>query len=71
MSQRQDRRLRLFHLWNCMITAEDNARRTPGLENLRISSQPVRRRLHESGLRVMRPVVGPIFKQHHRIAGLG
>jgi len=70
-SQRQDRRLRLFHLWNRMITAEDNARRTPGLANLRISGQPVRRRLHESGLRAMRPVVGPILKQRHRIAGLG
>ena len=31
-SQRQDRHLRLIHLRNRMITAEDTARRTPGLD---------------------------------------
>ena len=48
-SQRQDRHLRLIHLGNRMITAEDTARRTPGLANVRISGQTVRRRLLESG----------------------
>ena len=32
-----------------MITAEDTACRTPGLANVRISGQTVRRRLRESG----------------------
>ena len=36
-SQRQDRHVRLIHLRNHMITAEDTARRTPGLANVRIS----------------------------------
>jgi len=69
-SQRQDRHLRLIHLRNSMITAEDTARRTPGLANVRISCQTVRRRLRESGLRARRPVVGPILKQRHRTARL-
>ena len=38
-----------------MITAEDTACRTLGLANVRISGQTVRRRLRESGLRVMNP----------------
>ena len=53
-----------------MITAEDTARRTPGLANVQISGQTVRRRLRESGLRARRPVVGPILKQRHRTARL-
>ena len=54
-----------------MITAEDTAHRTPaGLANLRISSQTVRRRLREYGLRARYPVVGPIIDQHHRIVRL-
>ena len=56
-SQRQDRNLRLNHLWNRMITAEVTARRTPGLAKVRISDQTVRRRLREYGLRARRPVV--------------
>jgi transposase len=36
-SQGQDRYLRLIHLRNRMITAEDTARRTPGLTNVRMS----------------------------------
>ena len=51
-----------------MITAEDTARRTPGLANVRILGQTVHRRLRESGLRVRRPVVGPILKQRHMTA---
>ena len=69
-SQCQDRHLRLIHLRNRMITAEDTARRTPGLANVRISDQTVCRRLREFGLRTRRPVVGPILKQHHRTARL-
>jgi transposase len=64
-SQRQDRHLRLIHLRKRIITAENTARRTPGLANVRISGQPVRRRLRESGLRARRPVVGTILKQRH------
>ena len=70
MSQSQDRHLRLIHLWNRMIMAEDTARRTPGLANVRISGQTVPRKLQESGLRARRPVVGQILKQRHRTARL-
>jgi len=69
-SKRQDIYLRLIHLRNCIITAEDTAHRTPALANVRISDPTVRRRLRESGLRVRRPVVGPILKQLHRTAKL-
>jgi hypothetical protein len=62
-SKRQDRHVRLIHLRNRMITAEDTARRTPGLTNIRISGEIVRRRLRESGFRARRSVVGQIFKQ--------
>ena len=47
----QDRHLRLIHPRNRMITAEDTARRTHGLANVRMSGQTVRRRLRESRLR--------------------
>ena len=53
-----------------MITVEDNARREPGLANVRILDQTVRIRLRESGLRAMHPVVGPILKECHRTARL-
>jgi hypothetical protein len=43
-------------------------RRTPGLANVRISDQTVRRRLCESGIRARRPVVRPILRQRHRTA---
>jgi hypothetical protein len=49
-----------------MITAEDTARRTPGLANVRILGQTVHRRLRDSGLRAKRPVVEPILEQRHR-----
>ena len=42
-SQCQDIHLRLIHLRNRMITAEDTARRIPGLANVRILGQTVRR----------------------------
>ena len=69
-SQRQDRHVHLIYLRNRTITAEDTARRAPGLANVRISDQTVRRRLRESGLRARRPVVGTILKQRHRTARL-
>ena len=50
-SQRQDIHLRLIHIRNCMITAEDTVRRTPGLANVQSSGQV------ESGLHARRPVV--------------
>jgi hypothetical protein len=54
-----------------MLTSEDTARRTPGLSNVRISGQTVRRRLREFGLRgARRSVVRPILKQRHRTARL-
>ena len=53
-----------------MITAKETARGTPGLANIRISGQTVRRRLRESGLRARRTVVGPILKKRHRTARL-
>jgi hypothetical protein len=43
MSQCQDRHLRLIRIRNRMITAEDTARRTPGLANVRILGQTVRK----------------------------
>jgi len=67
-SQRQDRYLRLIHLRNRMITAEDTTRRTPGLANVGMSGQTDRRRLPESGLRDRRPVVGSILNQRHMTA---
>ena len=70
MSQRQDRHLHLSHLRNCMTTAEDTVHRTPGVTNVRISGQAVRRRLHESGLRARRLVIEPILKQCHRTVRL-
>jgi len=69
-SQCQDRYLCLIYLRNRMIMAEDTGRRTPGLANVRISSQTIRRRLRESGLRSRRPLVRPILKQRHRTTRL-
>ena len=70
MTQRQDRHLHLSYLRNCMTTAEDTVHRTPGVTNVRISGQAVRRRLHESGLRARRLVIEPILKQCHRTVRL-
>ena len=53
-----------------MITAEDSARRTPGLADVQISGQTVRRSLREFGLRARRPVEGPILKVRHGYARL-
>jgi hypothetical protein len=68
--QRQDRHLRLIHLRNRMITTVNTARRIPGLANVRMSGQTVRRRLHESGNRARRPMAGPNLKPHHRTTRL-
>ena len=69
-SQYQNRHLRLIHLRYRMITAEDTARRTHGLSNIRISGQNVRRTPRQSGFRASRPAVGPVLKQRHRTARL-
>ena len=53
-----------------MITTDDTACITPGLANVRISGQTVRRRLCESGFRARRPKIVPILKQRHRTARL-
>ena len=66
-SQRQDTSTP-YHLRDRIITTEDTARRTPGLANARMSGQTDHRRRRESGLRAMRPVVGPIIKQRLRTA---
>ena len=58
----------LIHLRNCMKTVDDTARRIPGLSNVRISGQTVRRRLRESRLRARGSVAGPILRQRHRAA---
>jgi hypothetical protein len=49
---------------------QNTARRTPGLANIGMSGQTVRRRLCKSGIWARRPVVGPILKQHHRTVRL-
>ena len=65
-SQRQNRYFRIIHPRNRIITAEDITRRiTPGLANVRMSGQTVRRRLRESGFRARPPLVGPMLKQRH------
>jgi transposase len=66
VTSRHDRHLCLIHLWNRMMTAEDTARRTHDLANIRILGQTVCRSLRESGLWARHPVVGPILKQRHR-----
>jgi hypothetical protein len=48
-SQRQDRHIRIIHLWNFMITAADTASRTPSLANGQIAGQTVCRILRKSG----------------------
>jgi hypothetical protein len=69
-SQRQDRHIRIIHLWNFMITAADTASITPSLANVQIAGQTVCRSLRTSGHRVRQQVVGPILKQHHRTVRL-
>jgi hypothetical protein len=69
-SQRQDRHIRIIHLWNFMITAADTASRTPSLANGQIAGQTVCRRLRKSGHRARQQVIGPILKQHHRTVRL-
>jgi hypothetical protein len=49
-SQRQERYLRLIHLRN-RITAEDTARRTPGLANVRLFAEDYVKLDSELGIR--------------------
>ena len=58
MTFRQDSHLRFIHFRNRTRT---EIVRAPGLANVQISDQSVRRRLRES----RRSVVGPILKQRH------
>ena len=67
-SQRQDRHIRIIHLWNFMITAADTSSRTLSLAIVQIAGQTVCRRLRESGHRTRHRVVRPILKQHYRTA---
>ena len=64
-SQRQDRHIRIIHLWNFMITAADAPSRTPSLANVQIDGQPVCSRLRASGYRARHQVIGPILQPHH------
>uniref|UniRef100_A0AAZ3QCM9 Transposase Tc1-like domain-containing protein n=1 Tax=Oncorhynchus tshawytscha TaxID=74940 RepID=A0AAZ3QCM9_ONCTS len=46
--------------------ATTTARVTPGMHNPSISTQTVRNRLREAGLRACRPVVRQVLTRHHR-----
>jgi hypothetical protein len=65
MSQREDKHLRLIHLRNRIITAEDTAHRPPGLANVWNTGQTICRRLGKYWLRARGLVVGPILKHRH------
>ena len=69
-SQRQDRHIRLNHLWNFIITGADTTSKRPSLANVRISGQTVRGRLRESENRERHQVIWTILKQRHRTARL-
>ena len=67
---RQDRHIRLIHLWDRFVPATVIAKQTQRKHNPRISAQAVRNRLKAAGLRSCRPVVGPVLTQCHRNARL-
>ena len=54
-SRRQDRTIRLAHLWNRHLTATETALNTVGTHNRQISPKTVGSRLREIGLRARRP----------------
>jgi transposase len=60
----QDRYIRVFHLGNRTITASTTAAGIPGLR--RISSQTVRNRLQQHGIRPRRPYFGAVLTPLHR-----
>ncbi|CAC5391696.1 unnamed protein product [Mytilus coruscus] len=59
---RQDRHIRIIHLWNRFVNALQTARQTHGRHNNRISDQIVRNRLRQAGLRARRPLKGPYLR---------
>lgn len=63
-SRRQDRFSRLTHLRNRFCSAIETAENIPGTHNSRISSDTVRNRLREFGLRPHRPNVGMSVTPH-------
>lgn len=66
----QDRYIVVSHLRDRFLTASQTAHNTPGRHNNRISSQTVRNRLRESGLRAYRPFVAQVLTRQHRQARL-
>lgn len=65
-TRRQDRYMRLSHLRNRFLTAEETATRTPGRHNNRICSATVRHRLKEDGIKAYRPYVGLVLTRQRR-----
>ncbi|GFR78399.1 transposable element Tc1 transposase [Elysia marginata] len=68
-TQRQDRNLVKNHMNDRFLSASASSRQTRGRNNQRISANTVRRRLSTSGLRALRPYIGPILTQRHRHHG--
>ena len=66
-SQRQDRTIRLAHLWNRHLTATETALNTVGTHNRQISPKTVGSRLREIGLRAHHPYVSLPLTQAHRL----
>ena len=64
--RRQDRYMCLSHLRYRFRTAVETAQVTPGTHNNRISTDTVRNRLREFGLRPRRPYVGMPLTQRRR-----
>ena len=60
----QDRYMRTSHLQDRYRMATTTARVTPGTHNPSISSQTVRKRLREAGLRACRPFVRQVLTNH-------
>jgi hypothetical protein len=60
----QDMYIRVFHLRNRTVAASTTTARIPGLR--RISSQTVRKRLRQHGIRPRRPYFGAVLTPLHR-----
>ena len=65
-SAAQDSSIRVLHLRSRTVTARETASNVPGLR--RISTQTVRNRLRENGLRARRPYFGTALRCRHRLA---
>ena len=66
-SRRQDRTIRLAHLRNRHLTANETALNTVGTHNRQISPKAVGSRLREIGLRARRPYIGLPLTQARRL----